>query len=661
VEHHLIVRQNALKSIIMNRYFLLLTGCLFFSCKPFSPSIEEVLQQADSNRGELEKVLAHYGQYPADSLKFKAAIFLIENLPGHYSYRGNGIEDYYEKTLPVLYSTLNTQRKKDSLERIAEQFPSLEADTIEDCKIITANFLIQNIERAFADWEYPWARHLSFDQFCEYLLPYKVLELQQMDAWRDTLAVYCGYNLRETPSNDETDRSTYHAAKTANAEIRRHIRYRSLWGNEPFLGYSFLSAQTMHKIPFGLCDDYTALGALALRSVGIAAYMEYVPLWGRREVGHSWYGFISDNGAEYISDYDFTSDFNGTGFPMRDIPKVYRRTYSRNPMASEYYAHTRKPHPSVNLFQVDVTDRYVATSDVSIPVHKGARQYRYAHICLFNGRHWEPVDFGRIDNRKVHFMNMGRNLLYLGMVYDGKNLLPVTDPFILHGDGRMEVLTPDTSTSHTVRLKRKYPTTLHVVEMQRRVIGSKIQASADPNFEHAVTLSVIDSEDYPGLIPLPDSGEFRYWRYVSLSEAEGNLAELQFYAPRDTTIQRGEIIGSESRGDTHRDKAFDGNWLTHFRSRTPEPWVGMDFHRPCRMDRVRVVPRSDDNDIHPGDKYELKYWNQGQWVSLGVRTGDERYLEYANVPANALLLLSNLTRGKQERIFTWHHGRQIFW
>jgi hypothetical protein len=38
------------------------------------------LQSAKNNRKELEKVLRHYQKNPADSLKYKAACFLIENM-----------------------------------------------------------------------------------------------------------------------------------------------------------------------------------------------------------------------------------------------------------------------------------------------------------------------------------------------------------------------------------------------------------------------------------------------------------------------------------------------------------------------------------------------------------------------------------------------------
>ena len=58
---------------------------------------------------------------------------------------------------------------------------------VEDIQIIK-QFLIQNIDSAFVQWKKgAWARHLDFEQFCEYLPPYKAEELQPLDAWRTYL------------------------------------------------------------------------------------------------------------------------------------------------------------------------------------------------------------------------------------------------------------------------------------------------------------------------------------------------------------------------------------------------------------------------------------------------------------------------------------------
>jgi hypothetical protein len=77
--------------------------------------------------------------------------------------------------------------------------------------------------------------------------------------------------------------------------------------------------------------------------------------------------------------------------------------------------------------------------------------------------------------------------------------------------------------------------------------------------------------------------------------------------------------------------------------------------------RIRYFPRNDGNNICSGDLYELFYWDKGEWNSLGKQTGNESHvLIYENCPANALYWLHNHTRGKEERIFTYEDGAQVW-
>jgi hypothetical protein len=63
-----------------------------------------------------------------------------------------------------------------------------------------------------------------------------------------------------------------------------------------------------------------------------------------------------------------------------------------------------------------------------------------------------------------------------------------------------------------------------------------------------------------------------------------------------------------------------------------------------------------------GDEYELFYWSQSGWTSLGSQIGDSTgELIYENCPTNALFWLRNHTRGKEERIFTYENGKQVFY
>lgn len=61
---------------------------LCLSCAKHSSNLTNSLELAGDNRVELEKVLSHYSKDKKDSLKYKAAVFLIENMPDNYSFYG---------------------------------------------------------------------------------------------------------------------------------------------------------------------------------------------------------------------------------------------------------------------------------------------------------------------------------------------------------------------------------------------------------------------------------------------------------------------------------------------------------------------------------------------------------------------------------------------
>ncbi len=79
------------------------------------------------------------------------------------------------------------------------------------------------------------------------------------------------------------------------------------------------------------------------------------------------------------------------------------------------------------------------------------------------------------------------------------------------------------------------------------------------------------------------------------------------------------------------------------------------------IDKIVLMPRNDGNDVYPGHKYELLYYDMAGWQSLGVKEARNIFVTYDSVPANALLWLRNHTEGKEERVFTYRNGQLKFW
>ena len=114
--------------------------------------------------------------------------------------------------------------------------------------------------------------------------------------------------------------------------------------------------------------------------------------------------------------------------------------------------------------------------------------------------------------------------------------------------------------------------------------------------------------------------------------------------------------------DVTREKALDGDLLTFFDSCDPDSaWVGIDLGRPVKVERIVYYGRGDGNAVEAGDLYELFYWDGGGWASLGRKVAERPYLPWRGVPSGALLLLRDLTKGRDERIFTYEDGRQSWW
>lgn len=647
----------------LTQYLSYILGILLFcACHQKPSAIDYALELAGTNRLELEKLLKHYSQTPTDSLKLKAAVFLIENMPEHYSYEGDDILKYYAEINPVLDSLIDTKAKKDIIEKIAARYPNLKDKIIEDVKVITAEYLIQDIEIAFKQWQKPWACHLNFEEFCECLLPYKYEELQSFDAWRDTLSMKFDKALNDMSMNDELFGSTFHIARMINNEILQNVKVSSLYQLGAYSGYNFLSAQNIHKLPFGLCPEYVALGVLALRSHGIPIVSEYTPIWGRSDTGHSWYTILNDDGSWQPSLYDISSNFGEALFPTKDIPKIYRRTYARNPEVVEYMKNVKYIHPSIDLFSVDVTEKYRSVSNIEILLIKEDICDRYAYIATFNNFNWQVVDYGEVEKQIVTFKKIGRNLLYIALNFDGEKTNPASLPFIIHKNGRLEYVVPDTNSQQTIILRRKYPKTLHLADMQRRMLGGKIQGANKKDFSDSVTFYTISSLNYPDRIPLDSTRLCRYWRYLAPHGSFGNIAELDFWNEDGNEIS-GNIMGTTGDLKDNIAKVFDGDWLTCYDTWTQDVmlWAGLALKKAERVTHVRCVPRTDDNDIHVGDEYELMFWTDKGWKSLGRQTASDNFLVFTHVPENALLWLRDLSRGKQERLFTYKNGKQVWW
>lgn len=644
-------------------YLLIMFGitCLFFdsSCTKINRQLSNALKEAGENRQELEKVLEHYKSEPE---KLLAAKFLIENMPAHYSYEGEDIHKYYAIAQQVLASKLTPVEQRDSLLHVSDYiYPGLEERTVSDVKIITSEFLIHSIDCAFTEWKTrPWAAHLTFDEFCEWLLPYKTVDLQELDSWRDTLSTFFTWGLNNMVHDDDQYETPYNAVNTVRNEINWRVKPYGVYNRN---GYSLLSAATLPHQTFGNCADYVRLAVLTYRSVGIPAIIDETPYWGRYRAGHSWYTILNDRGEQLTSEWDISSMPGTAFFTDKRIPKVYRNTYSINQDRQKYLKKSSYKYP-FKVCQQDITDQYFNTSNIVIPIFSNSHiAEKYVYIATFTGMYtdWSIVDFGYHKRGQAYFSKMGRNVMYIALGFNEKELIPISKPFILHKDGSIEYITCDTLKLRRVEIRRKYYQSNNVLKMRKRILGGQIQCSNKPDFSDAITQYTINGYNIPDKIPIKPDKLYRYWRYQSPNGSYGSIAELAFL-DSDTIQFNGTPISNTSDLNAIS-RAFDNDWLSNFETGQGDGnWIGMDMGKPTAVSYVRIVPRSDGNDIHPGDTYEFRYWNENnEWTSLGIQTATDNSFRYDSIPMGALMWVSNYTRGMDERPFLITENDSIIW
>lgn len=442
--------------ILMRRGGLLLTviTALLAGCTTRS-TMESALNQAGSNRTELEAVLNHYRDTDINPQKLRAAEFLIENMPAHYSYADERIYEYYGYAGRILADkSLTPNQQRDSLQAItARKYSDLSSHTVPDAQVIKADFLIDNIDKSYAQWTTcPWTGHLTFDEYLEWILPYKFAELQAQDHWRDTLYVrFCAPCLEERTlyKNDAEYYNVVEVADGVREYTGKHI-HRHIVDDATVL--PLLSDHLLASMTYGTASDYSLMLALLMRSLGVPAALDETPVGPRGNASTQWLVILSDRGDQLTTEWDFKTKIGEGFFPYERGPKVYRNTYSINREREEYLRKAKYKYPfAVN--RRDVTRQYFLTSNLSLPVDNAVKKHlkdKYVYIASAvrkDDNPWQIVDFGKIKGGKACFNDMGREVLYTIMGYDGTGLIEITDPFILHKDGSVEYVSADTISS----------------------------------------------------------------------------------------------------------------------------------------------------------------------------------------------------------------------
>lgn len=393
--------------------------------------------KAGKNRSELENAIAHYKKI-SDPLKIKALYFLIANMDIHYSAdyfwvdARNQRVDYNE----LLYPDFKTAR--NAFDDLKGQYPQLHPQEVvyKDIACIKADYLVNNIDNAFNAWRANAAKKVPFDIFCEYILPYRI-SIEPLQEWRTTYSKK--YGIRFNNRSDKAN-SLYDFVTDQGSDFINTFNFGKRQEPLPRLG----SLQLIFR-KSGACEDLADFKVFILRSLGLPAWVDYVPYWATSSGTHSFAGSLGGD-LKPIS-LDIPQKLK------REPSKIIRETYAKQPgvLAGRISPEKIPPGFMRMLNYKDVTRDYWATKNLTCRLLPSQNTDSIVYACVFNFSDWKPTWWGRVKNQFVVFTDMSKGVIYLPAYYNNGKLKAAGYPVALGFNHELE-LKPDFQNIHTITI-----------------------------------------------------------------------------------------------------------------------------------------------------------------------------------------------------------------
>jgi hypothetical protein len=456
------------------------------------------------------------------------------------------------------------------------------------------------------------------------------------------------------------------ACSVINNELKRNLwKWTILLSSFPDFPVNTLLCYRM-----GNCREMVGMTIFVMRALGIPVTGDFTPQWGARSsTGHNWNVVLDKEGKNQVFMGAETNPGKGhlRDYSKHKITVVYRKTFARQPQSLAMVRRKNDGAPPLfeNPHMKVVSEEYFKCFDANITLDKKeAESEKYAYACVFNNVNWVPVSWGKIIKNEVVFTNLScDSIVYLPAYYSKGKMVPANFPFIFSQGGKKNYLIADQGHKQDMIFCRKYPYPSYVGNMK----DGKFQASNYADFRYPTDLYNIPKNDSSLTwqeISFNLDKAFRYYRYLGRKGGNGSIAELEFYF--NSNKVHGRLISGNKQAFAPvypLENVIDGDILTFFKSvEAGRAWIGIDCGKQVKVNKIKYIPRNDDNNIIKDQTYELVYWEKGQWISAGVQVAmEDNRLIYRNIPSNALYLLHNLTKGKEERIFTYENGKQVWW
>ncbi|MEL7587115.1 MAG: hypothetical protein AAGU19_10420 [Prolixibacteraceae bacterium] len=497
-----------------------------------------------------------------------------------------------------------------------------------DMDCITADQLIENIDLAYTAYNrLPESFRCNHEDFLHFVLPYRATfepadVAIRKEFYKEFSWVYAAME------NGITMKDLVPVLlDSVNIKFVDQVKYPGQ-----------LPVRQLNRIRFGNCGNSVNLMIHILRSIGIAACKDYIPHWGNHHsMGHSWLTVIAPEG-EFAYDTDNRQLLNDL-YRLENIPKVYRNCFHVINGESINFMHA-----------LDVTDHYKDSKNVVLDVNSNKSTFE---LCVFNNDgNWFPVAESVSSGKKIIFKNLGPDIIY--GVKKSKDLNSKTSVFYLTTDGKVKPLIPDFDQVQSANIIRKYPpfvarnTAKYTFINSLNgclVFGANKNDLSDAEVIHEINHIKRSSVQ---LIKTSNSKEYNYYFVGRPDNACLFLAAFHLLNDEQQWVNAGlEIRINNKKVKGNEYDLTDDDPLTYFQAHT----LNAIYHlqKPGKIRYFSIQARNDDNDVRPGDSYELLYWDNG-WQSIRRETAKRDTLFY-DLPANTAFWLHNHTRGVEEHIF----------
>lgn len=686
---------------------MLIIACICGCNDEYPCEVEEALTLAKGNRSELIKVLNNY-QKAQDSLKYKAACFLISNMKWHSS---SCIIEGFDRKIPIIWDRCDSLYTKmvgkikdeyldsqgvatqmyyfSSVIRDLLKMSSIDTNVIlkqkkaEDLRYVSSSFLISHIDNAFDVWrKNEFAKHLTFENFCEYILPYRSI------VGKDFFD--CGKFLN--------DKFSKHINRSTEKNLRSYLFRYNHYTNK--MWFTLAPCKINHSVGiYDLfftnavdCETLSSNECNVLRACGFPVVVEYMVGYRAYRNRHYFCSFNDSLGMWHR--FNAQSYGVDTINPIR-VPSLnlYRNTFAAQ-KNSPYFLKGKGEFVPQELYHPcikDITQEIYETGIISLPFSIDTSN-KLAYLFAFNGGSYNgliPVTWGEIDRSKsqVTFQNVILNVLYFPMYMKDREPEAFSDPFYLTKDSltksyRINYLTSVDSVPSfgTLFLKRKFPCKQDLQQAAIKMVNGKLWGANSEDFSDSTLLLTIERAPEPFLqeYALSSHQKYRYFRYDAPGIHEmSSIAELELLEYQDSIrvdslratplplFTEEDVLSYRQDNYINAICAYMSNPRFHAFSDknnlsfTYSTRVYIDLTKPVKIEKVRLLPRNADNIISPGDEYKLMYWENG-WKLISRQKAKYNYLKFENVPLNKIYWLIDISKGQEDLPFIYKDGKQLF-